>query len=178
MRVISGSARGKQLLAVPGDATRPTIDRVKESLFSAIQMRIMGATVLDLFAGTGQLGIEALSRGAKFADFVDNSKAARDVITKNITGARLTERSKVHAGDFSGFVSSAQKQKYDIIFLDPPYGGTLLENALNVIERFDILSINGIIICESASDDKWKTSFETLKQYKYGTVLITILKRA
>ncbi len=178
MRVISGTARGKQLLPVPGMKTRPTADRIKESVFNIIQMRCRGARVLDLFAGTGQLGIEALSRGATSADFVDMDKSARAVIEKNLRGARVEDRARVHGGDYPAFLAQAKARSYDMIFLDPPYGGKLLENALRAIERFDILSVDGIIICESSAEDQWETGFFRGKEYCYGGTLITLLHPA
>ena len=176
MRVISGSARGKQLAPVPGMSTRPTTDRVKESVFNIIQTRVRGARVLDLFAGTGQLGIEALSRGAARADFVDSDRAARAVLQKNLDGARVAERAQVIAGDFAAFLARCPKHAYDLVFLDPPYGGKILENALRAIERFDILEPDGIIICESAAEDVWETGFSRSREYRYGATCITLLR--
>ena len=138
MRVISGTARGKKLTPVPGMDTRPTTDRVKESMFNIIQNQIYGARVLDLFAGTGQLGIEALSRGAAHCDFVDYDKVAQTVIRKNIDAARVSERASLYKNDFTNFVPNCAKGHYDLIFLDPPYGGKILAQALSVIERFVI----------------------------------------
>ncbi len=178
MRVISGSARGKQLLAVPGMQTRPTTDRVKESIFNIIQMHIMGARVLDLFAGTGQLGIEALSRGAAHADFIEVHTVARQTLQKNITGARVQERATIYGKDYAEFLPQCYKQAYDIVFMDPPYGGKILQKALKTAERFDILSQTGIIICESAVEDQWETGFKQVRRYRYGTTCITILARA
>lgn len=178
MRVVSGSARGKQLLPVPGLHTRPTTDRVKESIFNIIQMQVRGARVLDLFAGTGQLGIEALSRGAQHADFVDMNKAARGIITKNLALARVEKHAVVHGGDYHAFLAQCAKQSYDIIFLDPPYGGQILQNALKAIERFDILSSDGIIICESAAEDSWQHGFGEVREYRYGAITVTTLRPA
>ncbi|MGE4548314.1 MAG: 16S rRNA (guanine(966)-N(2))-methyltransferase RsmD [Intestinibacillus sp.] len=175
MRVVSGTARGKQLLPVPGMSTRPTTDRVKESVFNIIQMRVRGARVLDLFAGTGQLGIEALSRGAAHADFVDADRAAADVVRKNLAGARVEERASVHQIDFKKYLAGCRQHNADLIFLDPPYGGKLLESALFEIERFDILSPDGIIICESAVEDKWECPFARGREYRYGAIRITVL---
>ena len=137
MRVISGSARGKLLLPVPGMATRPTTDRIKENIFNIIQSEVRGANVLDLFAGTGQMGIEALSRGAAHCDFVDRDRAALSVIRKNVQGARVGERAAVHASEAAAFLRAAARQSYDLVFLDPPYGGKLLNQALFDLERFD-----------------------------------------
>lgn len=178
MRVVSGSARGCRLNPVPGMNTRPTTDRVKENIYNVIQNRIRDAVVLDLFAGTGQLGIEALSRGAKHCDFVERDKAALDTVRRNLTAARVGERAAVHALDAAAFVSRAPKNRYDVVFLDPPYSGQILQNTLSDVERFDILSANGIIICESAVDNIPASGFETVRSYRYGATMITVLQRA
>ena len=175
MRVVSGTARGKQLFPVPGMSTRPTTDRVKESIFNIIQMKVRGARVLDLFAGTGQLGIEALSRGAAFADFVDADHEAVAVVRKNLAGARVEDRARVHETDYKKYLAQRPRQSADLLFLDPPYGGKLLESALFEIERFDILSTNGIIICESAMQDKWESPFPASREYRYGAIRVTVL---
>lgn len=177
MRVVSGTARGCRLQPVPGMNTRPTTDRVKENVFNLIQEHIRGARVLDLFAGTGQLGIEALSRGAQHCDFVEHNKAAYNIVYKNTQAARVADRAALHRTEAEGFVSHAAKQSYDLIFLDPPYGGAILENALLQIERFDILSANGIIICESAVGDRFAHGFETVRERRYGATMITVLRR-
>ncbi len=175
MRVISGKARGKKLLPVPGMDTRPTTDRVKESVFNIIQNSVRDARVLDLFAGTGQMGIEALSRGAAHCDFVDHDKTAQGVIRKNIDAARVAEQARLAGGDFGSFVAGCKKGAYDLIFLDPPYGGKLLQDAIRAIERFDILSRTGIIVCESAVGDTVETHLAVGRTYRYGTIQITIL---
>lgn len=177
MRVVSGSARGCKLQPVPGMNTRPTTDRVKENVFNLIQDHVRGAEVLDLFAGTGQLGIEALSRGAQHCDFVEHNKTAFGIVSKNVESARVKDKSALHRTEAADFVSRAGRQKYDLIFLDPPYGGEILENALKLIERFDILSVNGIIICESAVEDRFAHGFEAVRERRYGATLITVLQR-
>lgn len=177
MRVVSGSARGLKLQPVPGMNTRPTTDRVKESVFNIIQNRVRDARVLDLFAGTGQLGIEALSRGAKTCDFVERDRVAFATVKKNIEAARLVDRAQLHSTDADKFIAYAKKDAYDLIFLDPPYGGKILAAALSAIETFDILSTNGIIICESAVEDVFTSGFETVKTYRYGATLITVLQK-
>lgn len=177
MRVVSGTARGCKLQPVPGMNTRPTTDRVKENVFNLIQDHVRGTEVLDLFAGTGQLGIEALSRGAQHCDFVEHSKAAFGIVSKNVESARVKDKSALHRTEAADFVSRAGRQKYDLIFLDPPYGGEILENALKLIERFDILSVNGIIICESAVEDRFAHGFEAVRERRYGATLITVLQR-
>ena len=175
MRVISGTARGKKLLPVPGMSTRPTTDRVKESIFNIIQMQVRGARVLDLFAGTGQMGIEALSRGAAHCDFVDHDKGALAVVRKNVAACRVSDRAALSLGAFAAFVSRCPRGQYDLIFLDPPYGGKILKDALSAIERFDILSKTGIIICESAVEDKVETGLRLGREYRYGAIKITIV---
>ena len=177
MRVVSGSARGCKLQPVPGMNTRPTTDRVKENVFNLIQDHIREARVLDLFAGTGQLGIEALSRGAKRCDFVEHDKTAYNIVYKNTQSARVADRAALHCAEADRFLSQAAKQGYDLIFLDPPYGGEALENALLQIETFDILSANGIIICESAVGDRFAHGFEIVRERRYGATMITVLRR-
>ena len=177
MRVVSGTARGCKLQPVPGMNTRPTTDRVKENVFNLIQDRVRGARALDLFAGTGQLGIEALSRGAQSCDFVERDKAAYAVAEKNIRAARVADRAALHRAEAAEFVSRAGRRQYDLIFLDPPYGGVILENALLQIETFDILSTDGIIICESAVGDRFAHGFEVVRERRYGATMITVLRR-
>ncbi|MGN1030994.1 MAG: 16S rRNA (guanine(966)-N(2))-methyltransferase RsmD [Butyricicoccaceae bacterium] len=177
MRVISGSARGKKLETVEGMDTRPTTDRVKESVFNIIQTRVRGARVLDLFAGSGQMGIEALSRGAESAVFADKAPKAQAVIRKNLAAARVGDRAQLLCCDFQNAVKRVQGEKFDLIYLDPPYGGILLNQALKEIESFDILQSDGIIICESYCDDRIECPerFEVLRQYKYGTIRLTTM---
>lgn len=172
MRVISGTARGRKLTPVPGMNTRPTTDRVKTSVFNIIQMNIRDAEVLDLFAGTGQLGIECLSRGAKHCDFVDHDKTARATVQRNLADARVADRGTVHGDEYTAYLRRCRK-KYDIIFLDPPYGGEILRNALELVKEFDILSADGIIVCESALEDEVPAG----REYRYGAIRISILRR-
>lgn len=180
MRVISGSARGKQLTPVPGKDTRPTTDRVKESVFNILQMMVPGCEMLDLFAGTGQMGIEALSRGASHAVFCDAAPKALSVIRKNIAAARVEDRAEVIGADFVSALRRMQGRQFDVIFLDPPYGGKILNEALKFIELFDILRADGIIVCESAVQDKivCPDSLCIRKQYKYGTIRLTSMVHA
>lgn len=175
MRVISGSARGCKLQPVPGMDTRPTTDRVKESVFNIIQSWVRGADVLDLFAGTGQLGIEALSRGAAHCDFVEHSRVAMKIMQKNIAAARVGDCASTHLMEFTRFISSCEKNKYGVILLDPPYGGKIMEQALLFINRFDILAPSGIILCESAVTDTFAVPFAAGREYRYGMTRITVL---
>ena len=177
MRVITGLARGRRLETLPGEETRPTAERVKEALFSILQFEIEGRRVLDLFAGSGQLGIEALSRGAAHCDFIEHNGTAYHVVAKNIQTARVQERARTHRMEADAFLAKAGAKRFSLIFLDPPYGGIILENALRSIERFDILSANGIIICESAVEDRFAHGFEVIRERRYGATMITVLRR-
>lgn len=180
MRVITGSARGKKLKSLPGLDTRPTIDRVKEGLFNVIQFEIEGRRVLDLFAGSGQLGLECLSRGAASCDFVDSSPAAMKIVRENVTACRLTDRAHFHQKDFSAFLSGASG-KYDLIFLDPPYASGDLERALKKIAEIDIASGNGIIVCESpaaAALPVLPGGYDRTGEYRYGTIKVTLYRRS
>ena len=180
MRVITGKARGKRLKELPGLDTRPTTDRVKEGLFNVIQFDIEGRKVLDLFAGTGQLGIEALSRGAAHCDFVDVSRTAAAIVRDNLKVTGLESLATVHQRDYSAFLQSARNEKYGLIFLDPPYAETWLEQALETIANIDIVSGNGIIVCESALDKELPelaAPYEKGREYRYGKIKITLYHR-
>ena len=179
MRVITGKARGVQLKTPDGLATRPTADRVKEALFSIIQIDIPGAKVLDLFGGTGQLGIEALSRGAKSATFVDAGEPACRLIKENLKRTRLEADGKVVRSDYMEFLNRCREQ-YNIIFLDPPYAEVFLENALKKITEIDILASGGIIVAERPLGKELPWDFEGYtrsKDYKYGKVLLTLYRK-
>ena len=179
MRVIAGTARGVQLKTPEGMQTRPTIDRVKEALFSIIHFDIPGAKVLDLFGGTGQLGIEALSRGAVSATFVDQAESACKLIRENLRRTKFENSGKVVRGDYLEYLSRCREQ-YDIIFLDPPYAEVFLENALKRITEIDILRSGGIIVAERplGKDLPWDfPGFTRSKDYKYGTVLLTLYRK-
>ena len=180
MRVITGSARGVRLKTPDGLKTRPTADRVKEAVFSVIQFDIPGARFLDLFAGTGQMGIEALSRGAKSAVFVDEWKNACALVRENLKLTRMTDQAKVINLDYLSYLKTC-KETFDIVFLDPPYAEIFLENALNKISEIDILSDRGIIICERSADKQLDLEIPGLqrtKDYKYGQTWITIFRKA
>ena len=150
MRIITGSARGILLESLPGEETRPTADRVKEALFSMIQFEIEGRRVLDLFAGSGALGLEALSRGAQVSVFIDASRAACDVVTANAKKARLYDRCRISAGDFASYLrGAAGREQFDIIFLDPPYDAEYVAPALEQIAQGGLLAPGGKIVCET-----------------------------
>ncbi len=176
MRVISGSARGRRLKELPGMDTRPTTDKVKESVFNIIQFDIEGRKVLDLFGGTGQMGIEALSRGAQRATIVDNAPAAVKVIHQNLEATGFADAAKVVQSDWKAFLTTC-REKFHVIFLDPPYRGSMLENALETIAAIDILSEHGIIICESPLDKELPDlaePYEKGREYRYGKIKVTL----
>ncbi len=179
MRVITGKARGVSLKTPDGLVTRPTADRVKEALFSIIQFEVPGAKVLDLFGGTGQLGIEALSRDAKSAVFVDEREDACKLIRENLKRTRLEETARVVRSDYADFLKKC-RETFNIIFLDPPYAEKFLENALNLITEIDILETGGIIIAERpvGKELPWDFSgYTRSKDYKYGNTLITTYRK-
>ena len=179
MRVISGTARGRKLKELPGLDTRPTTDKVKESVFNIIQFDIEGRRALDLFAGTGQLGIEALSRGARHVTFVDLSPAAVGIVRQNLATVGLAGSSRVVQSDWRAFLNTC-REKFDLIFLDPPYRETMLENALETIAAIDILSEHGIIVCESPRDKQLPelaAPYEKGRDYQYGKIKITLYHR-
>ncbi len=179
MRVITGKARGVNLKTPDGMQTRPTTDRVKEALFSIINFDIPGARVLDLFGGTGQLGIEALSRGAKSATFVDAGDAACKLIRENLRRTKMEADGKVVRSDYMDYLNRC-RDNYDIIFLDPPYAEVFLENSLKRITEIDILQSGGIIVTERplGKDLPWEfEGFSRSKDYKYGKTLLTIYRK-
>ena len=179
MRVISGQARGVPLRTLDGLKTRPTADRVKEAMFSIIHFDLPGAKVLDLFAGSGQLGIEALSRGASVATFVDESNDACKIIKENLNRTKLQDRAKVICSDYLLFLKNTS-ENYDIILLDPPYAEKFLENSLNLITEIDILQSGGIIVAERPLGKELPFEFNGFvrsKDYKYGNTLLTIYRK-
>ncbi|MBQ8835222.1 MAG: 16S rRNA (guanine(966)-N(2))-methyltransferase RsmD [Oscillospiraceae bacterium] len=179
MRVITGKARGVQLKTPEGMQTRPTTDRVKEALFSIINFDIPGARVLDLFGGTGQLGIEALSRGAKNAVFVDAGEPACRLIKENLRRTKLEGEGRVVRSDYLAYLSRCTEQ-FDIILLDPPYAEVFLENALNRISEIDILQSGGIIVAERPLGKELPFEYEGYtrsKDYKYGKTLLTVYRK-
>lgn len=180
MRVITGKARGVQLKTPDGELTRPTADRVKEALFSIINFDIPGAKVLDLFGGTGQLGIEALSRGAEQAVFVDAREDACGLIRENLKRTKLSHQGNVVRCDYLDYLKRC-RERFDIIFLDPPYAEEFLENALRKITEIDILQSNGIIVTERPLGKElpyFFEGYERSKDYKYGKTLLTIYRKA
>lgn len=180
MRVIAGSAKGIPLKAPDGLGTRPTADRVKEAVFSSIQFEIEGRKVLDLFGGTGQMGIEALSRGAESAVFVDRDPNVCKIIRENLKKTKLENRARVFCGDYMTFLGTC-REKFDLIILDPPYMEDFLENALKTITEIDILQSGGIMLAERpfGRELPWKAPESmTFKDHKYGKTLVTVYRRS
>ena len=202
MRIITGSARGIALETLPGEATRPTADRVKEALFSMIQFDIEGRRALDRFAGSGQLGLEAVSRGASLCVFTDSSREAIDIVLKNAAKTKLKERCRAAVYDFESYLSRPDLgEKFDIIFLDPPYNTDCMTRALRLIISSGALGEGGKIVCETDTDEAERKvkkknlrddgadvlhdvfsddtelmgRFEVVKTARYGRTRITIL---
>ena len=176
MRVISGQKRGKKLETLKGDAVRPTTDKVKESVFNIIQFDVVGSNFLDLFAGSGQIGIEALSRGARQATFVDASTDSINVVKKNLVSADLSENAVVINSDSLRFLKTTG-ERFDIAFLDPPYKSNLLKNALPLMPN--VMAENGIIICEYAVGEDLPDNFADFwlsKTYKYGKIAVSVYR--
>ena len=179
MRVITGKARGVVLKTPDGMQTRPTSDRVKEALFSILQFELPGMVVLDLFGGTGQLGIEALSRGAARAVFVDAGEAACKIIKENLSRTKLESQAKVVRSDYLSYLKTT-KEHFDLILLDPPYAEVFLENSLNCITEIDILQTGGIIVTERPVGKELPfdyPGYTRSKDYKYGNTLITLYRK-
>ncbi len=179
MRVISGTARGLKLLAPEGLNTRPTTDRVKESIFNILMPYLPCENVLDLFAGSGAMGIEALSRRCSHCTFIEKDSSSFEIIHKNAQKARVLSSSKILKADALEFLRS-QKTQFDIIFLDPPYNQGLLAPVFEIIFKNNLLADNGVIVCET--EDKGETvendNFVCIKQAKYGKTIVSFFKKA
>lgn len=174
MRVITGSARGKRLKTLEGQDVRPTTERVKEAVFSIIQFDIEGRLFLDLFAGSGQMGIEALSRGAKGAVFVDSARNSINVIKQNLASTGLLDNSKVLNTDSIAFISRPQLEKFDIAFIDPPYGTGILQKTLPLVALQ--MKQTGTIICERPLNEEIPekiNGFVLDRNYRYGKIMIS-----
>lgn len=178
MRVISGSLRGLRLNTLEGMDTRPTLDRVKEALFSMLFDKVADSCALDLFAGSGALGIEHLSRYGKECVFVDSSREAISVVRSNIAKGRLEGRAVVVCRDAHAFVSETPK-KFDVIYIDPPYDSNLYDKILCTIRDRDLLLPGGVIVCECRSDyDLPLCDFCVAKDKTYGKVRLVVLEEA
>ena len=182
MRIITGKAKGIRLKTLEGDTTRPTAERVKEAVFSMIQFDIEGRSVLDIFAGSGQLGLEALSRGASQATFVDKSRDAISIIKDNVQKAGFASQSEIYQSDYLDFLRRFGSKKFDIVFLDPPYALKMYNPALKAMLDKDVLKPTSLIICESGEDaifdgdSALEKKFTVEKTSKYSRTVITILR--
>ncbi|MBE7024491.1 MAG: 16S rRNA (guanine(966)-N(2))-methyltransferase RsmD [Ruminococcaceae bacterium] len=176
MRVISGLARGRKLRSLEGDHTRPTTDRVKESVFNIVMPYVRSAKALDLFAGSGALGIEALSRGAESCTFVENSRAAVEVIQKNLEDTRLGVKATVRMQDALVFLENTEPG-YDLIFLDPPYDGGFYQPVLDAVARRGLLAEEGVLVLEKRAEAvlELPEAVTILKERKYGKTAIVVL---
>ncbi|MBE6608988.1 MAG: 16S rRNA (guanine(966)-N(2))-methyltransferase RsmD [Ruminococcaceae bacterium] len=182
MRIITGLAKGTVLKTLEGDATRPTAERVKEAVFSMIQFDIEGRKVLDLFSGSGQMALEALSRGASHATLVDKSREAVSIIRYNAEKTKLVGSCAIYQADYLDFIRRSSKEKFDIIFLDPPYSQKMYRPALSAMLEYGILKPTSLIICESNEDTVFESDcalasrFTVEKQSKYSKTYITVFK--
>lgn len=184
MRIITGRAKSVPLKTLPGEATRPTVERVKESVFSMLQFELEGRCVLDLFAGSGQLGLEAVSRGAASAVLADASKEAIAVIRDNVERTKLSAFCRVVHADALQYLRQCRDMRFDIVFLDPPYASELYAPVLQGLLQFGLLKPTSIIVCESDREDIWngdrnlQAAFSVRKSARYGKVQITVLEPA
>ena len=178
MRIITGSARGVRLKTLEGNEVRPTPERVKEALFSILQFRLEGRRFLDLFTGSGQIGLEALSRGAAEAVMVDAARASLEIAKKNAEAARLKDRATFVQAEAEGYLRR-MPGPFDLAFLDPPYGTGVLQRVLpKVAEQ---IADGGTIVCEHPSDEELPQTagrFEKKKEYRYGKVMLTVYEKA
>ena len=180
MKVISGKYKGRNLEGFDLDGTRPTMDRVKESLFGMIQNYVDDSVVLDLFSGSGNLSIEALSEGAKYAYSVDSNYKAIKTIKKNIDTINITDIDVLNMDYIEALKYFNNKDiNFDIIFLDPPYKTNYIEKSIELIDKYDLLKDDGIIVCESDSLDKiiYTEKYKSVKDKKYGDKYIVLLKK-
>ncbi len=172
LRIITGTAKGKKLESLEGEATRPTSERIKEAVFSSIQFDIEGRRVLDLFAGTGQLGLEALSRGAESAFFVDSEREAMEIVRKNIKITGFDTKCKYLVSDWRNYIRKASgREKFDLVFIDPPYSMECCADALTRLMSAELLAAGAIVVCESGTEEIHPDGFpelEVIKSTHYG----------
>ena len=183
MRIITGIAKGIQLTTLEGETTRPTSERAKEAIFSAIQFDLEGRRALDLFAGSGQLGLEALSRGAESAMFIDASPEAMTIIKENAKRTKLFDHSRFLISDYRSYIrKAAGKDTFGLILIDPPYGLRCVGDALERILHAGIASPGCLVVCESGEEDIFAAKaylarhFDEIKRAKYGVSYIRILQ--
>lgn len=183
MRIITGRAKGIKLDTLDGSATRPTAERVKEALFSALQFDIEDRVVLDLFAGSGQLSLEAVSRGAAHAVMIDKSRDAVKIIKQNMAKTKLSDACEVYNCEAKEYILKNRGKKFDIVFIDPPYASDNYRSSLSLLLDNDMLKDSSIIVCESedmdilGGDAALCDRLESIKQARYGRVCINIFRK-
>lgn len=181
MRIISGTARGTNLYTLEGNTTRPTLDRVKESLFNIIQNNILDSVFLDLFSGSGAIGLEAASRGARKSILCDKSKDAIKIINKNIEKTHLEKKVELYNLDYEVLLNTKIKEKLDIIYIDPPYNSDFAINAIQIIIEKKLVNEDSIIIIETDDEEKILDKLKNMKveitdKRKYGRAILIFLK--
>ena len=183
MRIITGRAKGIRLETLEGVATRPTSERLKEALFSSLQFDIQDRSILDLFSGSGQLALEALSRGAAHAVMIDRSKDAVQIIKQNANKTKLADMCEVHNCEFKEYILKNKGKKFDIIFIDPPYAAGLYDECLSLLLSCDMIKPSTLIVCESETEDlladnsALKEQLDVFKQARYGRACICIFRK-
>lgn len=181
MRIITGKAKGVRLDSLPGDSTRPTMERTKEAVFSSLQYQIQGCSVLDLFAGSGQMGLEALSRGAAKADFADCSEDACGIVRRNLEKTKLSG-GFVYRSDWKAFLSGAGR-RYDLVYLDPPFSMHIIRDILHTLLDYDSLNPGAYVVCETDYDNLFEGDaeleerFDVKKSAHYSFCRLFILQR-
>lgn len=181
MRIISGTARGTKLFTLEGEITRPTLDRVKESMFNIIQNEVQNSIFIDLFSGSGAIGLEAASRGAKRVILCDKSKQAINIINKNIEKTHLKEKVELYNLDYELLLKTKIKEQADIIYIDPPYKSDFAINAVNIILENGLVSEHSTIIIETDEEEKILRELEKIEikitdKRKYGRAILIFLK--
>lgn len=181
MRIISGTARGTKLFTLEGETTRPTLDRVKESMFNIIQNEVQNSIFIDLFSGSGAIGLEAASRGAKIVILCDKSKQAINIINKNIEKTHLKEKVELYNLDYELLLKTKIKEQADIIYIDPPYKSDFAINAVNIILENGLVSEHSTIIIETDEEEKILRELEKIEikitdKRKYGRAILIFLK--
>ena len=182
MRIIGGKARGTKLYTLEGDNTRPTLDRVKESLFNIIQTEIPDSVFLDLFSGSGAIGLEAASRGARKVILCDKSKDAFQIIKKNIEKTHMEEQTECYHLSYEKVLETKINEKLDIIYIDPPYKTDLIYESLKIILSKELLNDDSLIIIETDEEERIiekikKIELDIVDQRKYGRAHLIFLKR-
>lgn len=171
-RIITGTAKGKRLEMLEGGATRPTSERIKEAVFSSIQFDVEGRRVLDLFAGSGQMGLEAMSRGARSVTFVDSAREAMEIVKRNASATGCFDKCRYSVSDYRNYIrKAAGRDVYDLVFIDPPYGAECCAEALRGLVKSELLADGAITVLESGTEDIDATAFpdfEVIKSTHYG----------